>query len=119
MKYIPATIPDDLACTRTGLLWAAANIAVDEPAIDDAISEAASRSGVKGGIEHVDSAAFAVKIAQSRVPTAKLNPMWPTSQWSTWQDALEETWPILADAAARMQDDADVRIGLVPGRWEA
>lgn len=119
MKYIPATIPADLARTRVGLLWAAANISVDEPASDDAITEAARRVGVVGEPAYRDAETLAVTLAQSRVPSARLNPLWPSTRWNTWQDALDEVWPILADAAAQAQGSGDLEIGLVPGRWEA
>lgn len=119
MKYIPATIPADLAQTRVGILWAAANIAVEEPDIDDAIAEAARRAGILGEMSYRDAETSAVTIAQARVPSAPLNPQWPSARWNTWQDAIDEVWPILADAAAKQQGSDDLKIGLVPGRWEA
>ena len=118
MKYIPAEIPADLSQTRTGILWAAANIAVTEPEFDDAIGEAARRAGVHGTRAMIDAEALAVEVARSRVPLAPVNPAWPASRWRTWQDVLVETWPILADAAGALDEGSvDRRIGLVPGRW--
>jgi hypothetical protein len=119
MQYIPAVIPADLAATRAGLLWAAANIAVTDPDVDDAIAEAATHAGVLGAPAHSDADARAVEIAHSRVPSAQLNPAWPSSKWRTWQAAIDEAWPILADAAASAESGSDRNIGLVAGRWEA
>ena len=118
MKYIPAAIPADLASTRAGLLWAAADIAVTDPKIDDAIAEAARRADAYGEHAHLDADARAVEIARSRVPYARLNPALPSNQWRTWQAALEELWPILADAATSQESSSDRSIGLVPSRWE-
>lgn len=118
MRYILAEIPTELARTQTGILWAAANIAVTDPTIDDAIAEAARRVDQHGSDGQQIADALAVDIARSRVPYAPLNPAWPSGQWRTWQAALDEVWPILADAATKASEPADVRIGLVPGRWE-
>ncbi|WP_301851021.1 hypothetical protein [Rhodococcus pyridinivorans] len=118
MKYIPAKIPTDLSRTAVGLLWSAANIAVDEPGVDDAIAEAASRAGVYNDTVYFDVQQRAVSIAQSRVPMAPVDPTAPRNAWRTWQAAIEETWPILADAAGKHESKADRAIGLVPGRWE-
>ncbi|MBM4574916.1 hypothetical protein GS896_25455 [Rhodococcus hoagii] len=119
MKYTPAVIPADMSGTRAGILWAAANITVNEPDIDDAIAEAARRAGVHDEYAHNDADARAVEVAKSRVPTARLNPMWPSSKWATWQAAIDETWPILADAAISQESHHDREAGLEPGRWEA
>lgn len=120
MKYTPAVIPADMAGTRAGILWAAANIASAEPGIADAISEAARRAGVHGEYAHIDANECAVQVARSRVPNAPLNPGWPSLNWETWQAALDGGWPILilTDAATRQEAQHDRAAGLVPGRWE-
>lgn len=119
MQYRPAVIPTAFADTRAGLLWSAANIAVAEPGVDDVIAEAARRAGAHGTPAHADADARAVEIARSRVPAAPLNPAWPPNTWRTWQAAIDETWPILADAAESKEWERDRHLGLVPGRWEA
>ena len=85
----------------------------------EAEREAARRAGIEGDSVHVDADASAVKIAKARVPFAPLKSQWPSSKWFTWQDAVDETWPILADAAESAQSDSDRAIGLQAGRWEA
>ena len=41
--YVPAVIPDELARTFTGILWAAANIAATRPEVVDATSKLSER----------------------------------------------------------------------------
>lgn len=117
MHYVPAAIPDDLARSATGVLWAAANIVAEDDASTDAISEAARAAGADDAVADM-AEKTAIKIAQSRCPMER-DPTLPAHRWAGWQHGLDEPWPILADAAGSLSADGDEWLGLRAGKWEA
>ena len=117
--YAPAVIPDELARTFTGILWAAANIAATRPEVVDAIAEAVREIGGVDYDQQLTVESVCVKAAARRDPCA-LNPMLPGRRWASWAPGLTESerWDCLAEIADRWSDPSDRDTGLRPGRWD-
>jgi hypothetical protein len=118
--YVPAVIPDELARTFTGILWAAANIAATRPDVVDAIAEAVREIGGVDHYQQLTVESVCVKAAARRDPCA-LNPMLPGRRWASWAPGLteRERWDCLAEIAERWSDPSDRETGLRPGSWDA
>src|SRR5699024_6243866 len=95
-----ATIPYDMYGTLIAVLLTAADITATEPHVRDAIAMAASRTAAAPETRRTAEHA-AIRTAEHRHPTL-VDPTQPRHQWSTWQAATDEPWPILAAAAARI-----------------
>ncbi|ETD30802.1 hypothetical protein [Williamsia sp. D3] len=117
--FVPAVIPDELARTFTGILWAAANIAATRPEVVDAIAEAVREIGGVDDDQQLTVESVCVKAAGRRDPCA-LNPMLPGRRWASWAPGLteRERWECLAEIADRWSDPSDRDTGLRPGRWD-
>ena len=118
--YVPAVIPDELARTFTGILWAAANIAATRPEVVDAIVEAVREIGGVDDDQQLTVESVCVKAAARRDPCA-LSPMLPGRRWASWAPGLteRERWDCLAEIAERWSDPSDRETGLRPGSWDA
>lgn len=142
--YMPATVPDDYAATRAGILWTAANLAastrlryghcilldVDLLAwtLDTLIEDhpRRSRTLVKAG-PAVGAAARRAAAATS--PLLRPEQHGSPRQWMSWQQAIitqerdhhrhpgPQLWHILATAATLAGEPGDRAQGLIPGRW--
>ncbi len=112
-SYTPATIPTDMHGTLIALLLTAADIAATEPHVTDALAMAAFRTGAAPATYRTAERA-AIRTASARLTPAAGE---PGHLWSTWQNATEEPWPIIADTAARIYGPDDAACGITPGHW--
>lgn len=116
--YTPSTVPYDMYGSVIALLCVAADIVATEPDVRDAVGMAAFRTDATRQTYRT-AEKLAVRIASSRygiLPAAE-GPR--HHQWSAWQEAIAEPWPVLADAAGRYFGPDDAAAGITPGRWVA
>ncbi|QDQ99495.1 hypothetical protein FO059_18010 (plasmid) [Tomitella fengzijianii] len=112
-SYTPATIPYDMYGTLIAVLLTAADIAATEPHVTDALAMAAFRTSATPATYRTAERA-AIRTATARITPTNSE---PGHLWSTWQNATDEPWPILADTAARIYGPDDAACGITPGHW--
>ncbi|ASR05635.1 hypothetical protein [Gordonia rubripertincta] len=142
--YSPATIPDDYAATRAGILWTAANLAAATRRnyghrmlldIDllawtlDTLLEHHPRRGRTLNKTYPAVCAAARRVAAASSPLLTPERHGSPREWMSWQQAViaqerdhhrhpgPQLWEILATAATLASQPGDTAEGLIPGRW--